>query len=132
MIGQPYALAAAAVIGALAGWYVADMAGDNALLEFKESLRQQQDDQRDLTMRVESADNSNTTQSTARIDAQEAQRIVEVRYVDREIIKYRDRPADRRFVVTAEFLRIYNEAAGLSGGVSEASAARPAPNGAGD
>lgn len=132
MIGQPYALAAAAVIGALAGWYVADMAGDNALLEFKESLRQQQDDQRDLTMRVESADTSNTTQSTARIDAQEAQRIVEVRYVDREIIKYRDRPADRRFVVTAEFLRIYNEAAGLSSGVSEASAARPAPNGARD
>lgn len=114
------------------GWYVADMAGDNALLAFKESLRQQQDDQRDLTMRVEAADTDNTSASTARIDAQEAERIVEVRYVDREIIKYRDRPADRRFIVTAEFLRLYNESAGVSYRLPEASAAGPTPDGAGE
>lgn len=132
MIGQPYLLAAAALTGAMLGWYVADMAGDNALLEFKESLRQQQDDQRYLTMRVEAADTDNTSASTARIDAQEAERIVEVRYVDREIIKYRDRPADRRFVITAEFLRVYNESAGLSNRVPEARAAGPTVDGAGE
>lgn len=132
MIHQPYMLAAAALAGLLTGLYVADLAGDNAMLEFKESLRQQQDDQRDLTMRVEAADAANTTASTTRIDAQEVQRIVEVRYVDREIIKYRDRPADRRFVVTAEFLRIYNQAAGVPDRVPEASTARSAVDGASD
>lgn len=129
MIPQPYILLAVAVASFGAGLWVADTVADVEMHEFKADLRQQQDDQRELTAKVEAADRTNTAESTARVDQQEAQRTVEIRYVDREVVKYRDRPADRGFTFTAEFLRIYNESAGLPGGVPEADAARPAIDG---
>lgn len=129
MIAQPYVLIAVAAVAFVAGMWVADTAADVEMYAFKEDLRKQQDDQRDLTMRAEAADRTNTAESTKRVDQQEAQRIVEIRYVDREVIKYRDRPADRGFTVTAEFLRLYNESAGLSDRVPEAGAARPPTDG---
>ncbi|MNN45272.1 hypothetical protein D3C81_1595980 [compost metagenome] len=123
--------AAVAVLLAASGWYVRGLVADRDMAAFKDQLRQQQDDQRDLTMRVEAADVQNTQASTARIDVQEQQREAEVRYVDREVVKYRVEYRDRACQLPDRWVCIYNRSLGLPCGVSETGIAGPSPDGTG-
>lgn len=113
--------------GAVAGWWITDLRWSVKMADFEKELAARQEDQRDLTMRVEAADTANTKASSERVDAQEQQRQVEVRYVDRKVIEYRSR--DVSCQLPAEWLCIYNEALGLPCPVPGASPAGPPPDG---
>lgn len=125
------ALAAAFLAALMGGWYVRGLVADNDMAEFKEELRAKQDDQRDLTMKVETADTRNTQESTARIDAAQVEQQKEIQYVDREVIRYVRDPGNGRCALPARWVQLYNEAAGLPGGVPETSAAGPQADGTG-
>lgn len=119
------ALGVAFVAAALGGWYVRGLVAQADMAEFKDGLRAQQDDQRALKAKVEVADTTNTKESTARIDAAQVEQQKEIQYVDREVIRYvAASPAGGRCTLPADWVRLYNQTAGVPGGVPEAGAAR--------
>lgn len=125
----PYALSA--VVAATASWWLRGTIAENEMHSFEQDLAKQQDDQKQLTMKVEAAGVENRKTSSERIDAAEKAAAVEVQYVDREIIryvtKYRDAvcPADPQR--DAEWVCLYNRSLGLPCPVPEAgTAGRPA------
>jgi len=121
----PYA--AAALVAAGAAWWLRGTIAENEMYSFKQSLAQQQEDQKQLAMKVEAAGVENRKASSERIDAAEKAAAVEVQYVDREIIryvtKYRDAvcPADPERDL--DWVCIYNRSLGLPCPVPEARAA---------
>jgi hypothetical protein len=116
------ALALALAFVTSGAWYVRGLKADRDMAAFKEGLRQQQDDQRALAMKVEAADVQNTKESTARVDEQEKTRGEEVRYVDREVVKYVTKYRDRACQLPGEWVCLYNQSLGLPCGVPEAGA----------
>lgn len=125
----PYVVVA--VIAAGASWWLRGTIAENEMHSFKQDLAEQQEDQKQLTMKVEAAGVENRKTSSERIDAAEKAAAVEVQYVDREIIryvtKYRDAvcPADPQR--DAEWVCLYNRSLGLPCPVPEAgTAGRPA------
>lgn len=124
----PTRLIAAAAIALLlfgSGWYLRGVFADRAMLEFQQELAAKQADQQELKAKVEAADRTNTQASTARVDAQEQTREVEVQYVDREVTKFRIEYRDSACSLPAEWVRLYNRSLGLPDGVPEASGPRP-------
>ena len=129
------ALKAVALAGALAavfgaGWYVRGLQADKDMNDYQAGLRAQQADQQLLKAKVEAADATNTTASTARIDAQQVEQQKEVQYVDREIIRYVRDPAHGKCQLPADWVRLYNESSGLPSGVPQAGPTGPAVAGA--
>lgn len=118
----PYA--AAALVAAGAAWWLRGTIAENEMYSFKQSLAQQEEDQKQLAMKVEAAGVENRKASSERIDAAEKAAAVEVQYVDREIIryvtKYRDAvcPADPERDL--DWVCIYNRSLGLPCPVPEA------------
>src|SRR5215217_3685329 len=105
--------AIAALIVALifgAGWKARGVLADNDMYAYQEAQRQGNDEQQAQADSVVKADVQNTEASTDRVDTQEQTRQVEVKYVDREVIKYRDRPVAGKCVLPAEWLQLYNRA----------------------
>lgn len=103
---------AALIVGLIfgAGWKSRGVLADNEMYEYQNTLRQGQDEQQAQVDAVAKADTQNTGASTARVDTQEQTRQAEVKYVDREVIKYRDRPVAGHCVLPAEWLQLYNRA----------------------
>lgn len=93
-----------------AGWKSRGVLADNEMYAYKEVQQQGNDKQQTQVDAVVKADTQNTEASTARVDTQEQTRQVEVKYVDREVIKYRDRPVAGKCVLPVEWLQLYNRA----------------------
>lgn len=123
-------LGAAFIAAALCGWYVRGLVAQADMAEFKDGLRAQQDDQRVLKAKVEAADTVNTQESTVRIDAARVEQQKEIQYVDREVVRYVRSPDNGRCTLPLDWVRLYNETAGVPGRMPEAGAARPQAAGA--
>lgn len=121
----PYA--AAALVAAAAAWWLRGTIAENEMYSFKQSLAQQQEDQKQLAVKVEAAGVENRKASSERIDAAEKAAAVEVQYVDREIIryvtKYRDAVCPTDPERDLDWVCIYNRSLGLPCPVPEARAA---------
>lgn len=121
----PYVLVAAVAAGA--SWWLRGTLAENEMYSFKQGLAKQQDDQKQLTLKVEAAGVENRKTSSARIDAAERAAAVEVQYVDREIIRYVTKYRDAVCPVDpqrdAEWVCIYNRSLGLPCPVPEAGTA---------
>lgn len=104
------AVAAAAVFGA--GWYMRGLIAIAELAEYKSDQADAAADQRELTAKVEAAQEAVTVQSSERLDQQAEQQQREVQYVDRKVIEYRDRWRDSTCRLPAEWLQLYNQAIG--------------------
>lgn len=104
-------LALALVVGASAGtaWHLRGVKAERDLLAYQQGL---EDDARLERERVDlkrQADAKNLSDSSQRVDAAEQAQRVEVQYVDREVIKYRDRPVAGKCVLPADWVRLYNQ-----------------------
>lgn len=107
------ALVAAALV--YAGWHARAVVAQRDMLAYVAAQAQQAQDQRDLAVHVDATNAGNTKASTARVDAAQAEQQVEVRYVTKQVIQYRDRPDAGKCVLPAEWVRIYNASgAGVS------------------
>jgi len=121
----PYA--AVMVLAAGAAWWLRGTIAENDMHSFKQDLAKQQEDQKQLKMKIEAAGVENKQASSERLDATEKTAAVDVQYVDREVIryvtKYRDAvcPADPERDL--DWVCIYNRSLGLPCLVSEARAA---------
>lgn len=116
----------AVVLAFASGWWVRGLVATNDMSEFKDDLRAKQEDQRALKAKVEAADAINTRESTARIDEAQAEQQKEIQYVNREVIRYvAASPAGGRCALPADWVRLYNETAGVSSGVPATGATRP-------
>ncbi len=106
------AIAAALAAAFAAGWSWRASIADADLADFKLGLAKQAQDQRDMTIKVEAAQAAITEQSTERLDQKAEQREKEIQYVDREVIKYRDRWRDSACRLPDEWLSIYDASLG--------------------
>lgn len=118
MIGPhfPWIAAGVLVMGLATGWHIRGLQADAKLAAFKESLAKTAADQRDLKAKVEARQAVTTAQSTQRLDQQAATREQEIRYVEKEVIHYRDRWRDSACRLPAEWLQLYNRSLGLADG----------------
>lgn len=124
-------LAAARLIGLVlsllvvffSGWAVRGVKAERDHNQFLLDLAAQAQDQRALKAKVEAANAQRTKESSQRVDAQEQHREVEVRYVDREVVKYVDRYRDRACALPPEWVCLANRSFGLPCAVSDAGTA---------
>ncbi len=123
-------LAAAAALAAAfaAGWSWRSSIASADLAEHQLNQAKQAQDQRDLTVKIEAAQAAITEQSTERLDQKAEQREKEIQYVDREVIKYRDRWRDSACRLPAEWLQLYNASLGTGNAVPAPAATGPAPD----
>lgn len=122
---NPWVLVGLIVIGFTVGWGARAVKCDGDMADYQLSLVDQQNDQRDLTRRVEAAAIKNTEESTGRVDVIDQQHQVEVRYVEKEVIKYRSSPVAGKCKLPAEWVRLYNESGADTDRVSTAGEAGP-------
>lgn len=113
------ALALLILVGGSAGtaWHFRGVKADRDFLAYKQGL---EDDARVAREKVElqrQADAKNLSDSSQRVDANETAQRVEVQYVDREVIKYRDRPVAGKCTLPAEWVRLYNQSGRAPGKV---------------
>lgn len=114
------------LLGAALSWVARGTLADLAELELRDDLRRRAEAHATAVARAERADAMNTKESSQRVDAVEAAREVEVRYVDREVIKYVMQRRDA-CPMPDQWVCNYNASLGLPCGVSAAPAAGPAP-----
>jgi hypothetical protein len=130
---ESIALRVALAIGAVmvvagAGWQVRGWKADSDMAAYQQKQRQTVAAQDQQVKAVEAVDTRNTQASTARLDVDEPQRAVEVRYVTQEVIKYKDRPVAGRCVLPVDWVRLYNAAGtGATGELPDAAPTGPAP-----
>lgn len=134
MIGLPstntIAIACLLVIGAATGWSARAWKAEAEMATFKEGLAATAQDQRDLKAKVEAAQAVSTAKSTERLDQQQAAQQKETVYVEKEVIRYRDRWRESACRLPAEWLQLYNRTLGATDGtVPNAATLRPAPVG---
>lgn len=98
------------------GWKARDWKADAELADYRAGLAAAAQDQRTLAAKVEAAQAATATDSTLRLDTQAAQRETEIRYVDREVIQYRDRWRASTCRLPAEWLQLYNRSLGTADG----------------
>lgn len=79
---------AAAVVAAAAAWWLRGLLSDNEVLGIHAEYAEQERARQLAKQVIDVANQQNTQQSTERVDKVEAQHQVDVRYVDREVIKY--------------------------------------------
>lgn len=109
------ALVLAVVFGT--GWHLRGTKAERDMLAYQNQLA---DDERKAQAAVAAkrqADAKNLSDSTSRVDTVEKAQQVEVHYVDREVIKYRDRPVAGKCVLPAEWVRLYNQSGRAPGSV---------------
>ena len=118
------AMAAVAAILFGAGWYVRGLVAFAEMAEYKTGLAKAAQDQRELKAKVEASQDSITDQSSERLDQQAEQTQKEIQYVDREVVKFRDRWRDSACRLPDEWLQLYNASLGTGSAVPEAAEAR--------
>ena len=122
----PYILPA--LLAASLSWFLRGALADRDMRNYQADLQAKQNDQRELTMKVEAAGVENRKASTARLDTVEKSAVADVQYVDREVIryvtKYRDADCPTDPLRDAEWVCIYSRSLGLPCGVPETRAAR--------
>jgi len=119
------ALAASAVALFGAGWYVRGLVAFAEMAEYKTGLADAAEDQRELKAKVEAAQAITTDQSSDRLDKQAEQVQTEVQYVDREVIKFRDRWRDSACRLPDEWVQFYEASLGIGDTVPGTTEARP-------
>lgn len=108
---------AAAAVAAGAAWWLRGLLSDNEVLGIHAEYAQQEQARQLARQVIEVANQQNTQQSTERVDKVEAQREVDVRYVDREVIKYvASKP--QSCVLDPQWVCLANTALGLSCGAA--------------
>lgn len=118
------AMAAVAAMLFGAGWYVRGLVAFAEMAEYKTALIKKGQDQRELKAKVEASQASITDQSSERLDQQAEQTQKEIQYVDREVIKFRDRWRDSACRLPDEWLQLYNASLGTGNAVPGATEAR--------
>lgn len=118
------AMAAVAAILFGAGWYVRGLVAFAEMADYQTALIKKGQDQRELKAKVEASQASITDQSSERLDQQAEQTQKEIQYVDREVIKFRDRWRDSACRLPDEWLQLYNASLGTGNAVPGATEAR--------
>ena len=119
------AMAAVAAMLFGAGWYVRGLVAFAEMADYQASLAKKGQDQRELKAKVEASQASITDQSSNRLDQQAEQTQKEIQYVDREVIKFRDRWRDSACRLPGEWLQLYNASLGTGDAVPGAAETRP-------
>lgn len=91
-----------------AGWTMRGWRCATALSDYKGSLAQQAQEQREASQAVEAKQETVTDQSTKRLDAQQVAQQKEIVYVDKQVIQYRDRWRDRDCERPDDWVQLYN------------------------
>lgn len=107
-----------------AGWYVRGLVAFAEMADYQTALIKKGQDQRELKAKVEASQASITDQSSERLDQQAEQTQKEIQYVDREVIKFRDRWRDSACRLPDEWLQLYNASLGTGNAVPVATEAR--------
>lgn len=118
------AMAAVAAMLFGAGWYVRGLVAFAEMADYQTALIKKGQDQRELKAKVEASQASITDQSSERLDQQAEQTQKEIQYVDREVIKFRDRWRDSACRLPDEWLQLYNASLGAGNAVPGAAEAR--------
>jgi len=119
------AMAAVAAMLFGAGWYVRGLVAFAEMADYQTALIKKGQDQRELKAKVEASQAKITDESSDRLDQQAEQTQKEIQYVDREVIKFRDRWRDSACRLPDEWLQLYNASLGISSAMPSASEARP-------
>jgi len=119
------AMAAVAAMLFGAGWYVRGLVAFAEMADYQTALIKKGQDQRELKAKVEASQAKITDESSDRLDQQAEQTQKEIQYVDREVIKFRDRWRDSACRLPDEWLQLYNASLGAGNSVPSASEARP-------
>lgn len=119
------ALVASAVALFGAGWYVRGLVAFAEMAEYKTGLADAAEDQRELKAKVEASQAEITDESSDRLDKQAEQVQTEVQYVDREVIKFRDRWRDSACRLPDEWVQLYEASLGIGDTVPGTTEARP-------
>jgi len=119
------AMAAVAAMLFGAGWYVRGLVAFADMADYQTALIKKGQDQRELKAKVEASQAKITDESSDRLDQQAEQTQKEIQYVDREVIKFRDRWRDSACRLPDEWLQLYNASLGTGNAVSETGEARP-------
>ncbi|WP_055128461.1 hypothetical protein [Pseudomonas mediterranea] len=90
-------------------WHFRGVKADRDLLQYQQNLEDEARLERERVDLKRQADAKNLSDSSARLDTVEKAQQVEVQYVDREVIKYRDRPVAGKCTLPAEWVRLYNQ-----------------------
>lgn len=110
------------------GWTFRGLKCSADLASFESSLAQQAQTQREASKAVEVKQEATTAQSSQRIDTQQAEQQKEIVYVDKQVIKYRDRWRDRECKHLDDWVQLYNASLfGSDPAMPEASEAGSAP-----
>lgn len=118
------AMAAVAAMLFGAGWYVRGLVAFAEMADYQTALIKKGQDQRELKAKVEASQASITDQSSERLDQQAEQTQKEIQYVDREVVKFRDRWRDSACRLPDEWLQLYNASLGTGNAVPGATEAR--------
>ena len=119
------AMAAVAAMLFGAGWYVRGLVAFADMADYQTALIKKGQDQRELKAKVEASQAKITDESSDRLDQQAEQTQKEIQYVDREVIKFRDRWRDSACRLPDEWLSIYNASLGAGNSVPGTAEARP-------
>lgn len=118
------AMAAVAAMLFGAGWYVRGLVAFAEMADYQTVLIKKGQDQRELKAKVEASQAKITDESSDRLDQQAEQTQKEIQYVDREVIKFRDRWRDSACRLPDEWLQLYNASLGTGNAVPGATEAR--------
>lgn len=118
------AMAAVAAMMFGAGWYVRGLVAFAEMADYQTALIKKGQDQRELKAKVEASQAKITDESSDRLDQQAEQTQKEIQYVDREVIKFRDRWRDSACRLPDEWLQLYNASLGTGNAVPETGEAR--------
>lgn len=104
---------------AFIGWQVRGLKCSADLADFQGSLAQQAQEQRTETKQIEVKQDTVTERSSQRIDEQQTSQQKEIVYVDKQVIKYRDRWRDSACRLPDEWVLIYRASLGIGSAVPD-------------
>jgi hypothetical protein len=132
-----YLAVTAAILGvmlgcAAAGWTIRGWRSDAEMKEYQYAQEEVEQARFEDAMAIQARNEELTDESSQRLDQQQITQQKEIVYVDKQVIKYRDRWRDRDCKLTDDWLQLYNASLfGNDTALPEASAAGSAPSGAG-
>lgn len=116
---------------AISGWTVRGWRCDSAMADYKQEQAGNAEKQREKSNAIEAKQEVVTQQSTSRLDEQQAAKQKEIVYVNKEVIKYRDRWRDRTCQRPDDWVQLYNASLfGTDPAMPEASKAGSTPDSA--
>lgn len=117
---------------AYAGWQQRGFRCEAQLAAYKSEQAEAEQAAFEAGVAAEARNQAATDKSSERIDQRQAAQQKEIVYVDKQVIKYRDRWRDRDCKLTDDWLQLYNASLfGIEPALPEASAAGSASAGAG-